>query len=94
MNMVLSLRGDWTIRKDTAHVADLPLDRDHVIALRFDSRNLGRWDSALLVFLSTLREITKRRGIVFDQTGLPPAGCCRCFRQNRPCSASLRADWE
>jgi phospholipid/cholesterol/gamma-HCH transport system permease protein len=74
-NMVLSLRGDWTIRKDAGHVADLPLDRTQVRALRFDSSDLGRWDSALLVFLSTLRETARRRGIVFDQTGLPPAAC-------------------
>jgi len=74
-NMVLSLRGDWTIRKDTVHVTNLPLDRDYVIALRFDSTNLGRWDSALLVFLSALRDIARRRGIAFDQTGLPSAAC-------------------
>jgi phospholipid/cholesterol/gamma-HCH transport system permease protein len=41
--------------------------------MRFDSSNLGRWDSSLLVFLSSLREALTRRHIVFDQTGLPPA---------------------
>lgn len=74
-SLVLSLLGDWTIGQGAVQATELPLDREHVMALRFDSRHLGRWDSALLVFLSTLRETARRRGIVFDQTGLPPAAC-------------------
>jgi phospholipid/cholesterol/gamma-HCH transport system permease protein len=54
-------------------VTDSLLQRSNIHALRFDSSNLGRWDSSLLVFLSSLREASRRRHIVFDQTGLPPA---------------------
>ncbi|MDB6083782.1 MAG: hypothetical protein JWN43_1663 [Gammaproteobacteria bacterium] len=39
----------------------------------FDSSNLGRWDSSLLVFLSSLRRASKLRHIEFDQSGLPAA---------------------
>jgi phospholipid/cholesterol/gamma-HCH transport system permease protein len=74
-DLVLSLLGEWTISKGVVNIVDLPLDGDHVVALRFDSTHLGRWDSALLVFLSTLRETARRRGIVFDPTGLPTAAC-------------------
>ncbi len=73
--MVLSLLGDWTISNDAVRVADLPLDPEHVVALRFDSSHLGRWDTALLVFLSALRETARQRGIAFDQKGLPSAAC-------------------
>jgi phospholipid/cholesterol/gamma-HCH transport system permease protein len=74
-NMVLFLSGDWTAQDDVSrmHVTDSLLQRSNIQALRFDSSNLGRWDSSLLVFLSSLREASRRRHIVFDQTGLPPA---------------------
>jgi phospholipid/cholesterol/gamma-HCH transport system permease protein len=74
-NMVLVLSGDWTAQDDVSrmHVTDSLLQRSNIHALRFDSSNLGRWDSSLLVFLSSLREASRRRHIVFDQTGLPPA---------------------
>jgi phospholipid/cholesterol/gamma-HCH transport system permease protein len=74
-NMVLFLSGEWTAHDDVtrAHVTDSLLRRSNIHALRFDSSNLGRWDSSLLAFLSSLREASRRRHIVFDQTGLPPA---------------------
>lgn len=73
--IVLFLHGDWTTREEAARVTDLPLGAGHIETLRFDSSDLGRWDSSLLVFLSTLREVLRRRGILFDQKGLPPAAC-------------------
>jgi len=74
-NMVLFLSGDWSARDDVvrARMTDSLLERSNIHAIRFDSSNLGRWDSSLLVFLSSLREALARRRIVFDQTGLPPA---------------------
>jgi phospholipid/cholesterol/gamma-HCH transport system permease protein len=74
-NMVLFLSGDWTAHDDVSsmHVTDSLLQRSNIHTLRFDSSNLGRWDSSLLVFLSSLREASRRCHIVFDQTGLPPA---------------------
>jgi phospholipid/cholesterol/gamma-HCH transport system permease protein len=74
-NMVLFLSGDWTAHDDVSrmYVTDSLLQRSNIHALRFDSSNLGRWDSSLLVLLSSLREASRRRHIVFDQTGLPPA---------------------
>jgi phospholipid/cholesterol/gamma-HCH transport system permease protein len=74
-NMVLFLSGDWTAHDDVSRmqVTDSHLERFNIHAVRFDSSNLGRWDSSLLVFLSSLREASGRRHVVFDQTGLPPA---------------------
>jgi phospholipid/cholesterol/gamma-HCH transport system permease protein len=74
-NMVIVLSGDWTARNDVsgARETDSLLDPSAIDAMRFDSTHLGRWDSSLLVFLSSLREASRRRHVVFDQTGLPPA---------------------
>jgi phospholipid/cholesterol/gamma-HCH transport system permease protein len=73
--IILFLRGDWTTREEAVRVTDLPLGADHIDSLRFDASHLGRWDSSFLVFLSTLREVLRRRSILFDQTGLPAAAC-------------------
>ena len=72
--IILVLRGDWTTREEAVRVTDLPL-ADPIDTLRFESSQLGSWDSSFLVFLSTLREVLRRRAISFDQTGLPAAAC-------------------
>jgi phospholipid/cholesterol/gamma-HCH transport system permease protein len=73
--MLLSLSGDWTARShiSRAPAPELLLKQSDVQAILFDSSNLGRWDSSLLIFLSSLREASRQRHIVFDQTGLPAA---------------------
>jgi phospholipid/cholesterol/gamma-HCH transport system permease protein len=73
--MVLSLSGDWTAR-DEAALAQAPgslLDHSDLHAILFDSSNLGRWDSSLLIFLLSVCEASRRRHIVLDPTGLPAA---------------------
>jgi phospholipid/cholesterol/gamma-HCH transport system permease protein len=73
--MVLSLSGDWTARNEAA-LARAPgplLERSDIQAITFDSRNLGRWDSSLLVFLLSICEASRRRRIVLDLEGLPAA---------------------
>lgn len=74
-SMVLSLSGDWTARNEAA-LARAPgplLERADIQAIAFDSHNLGRWDSSLLVFLLSVCEASRRRHIVLDTTGLPAA---------------------
>jgi phospholipid/cholesterol/gamma-HCH transport system permease protein len=73
--VILILRGDWTTREEAVQVTDLALGPDHIDMLRFDSSHLGRWDSSFLVFLSSLREVLRRRATLFDQKGLPTAAC-------------------
>lgn len=41
-------------------------------SIAFDSTRLLRWDSALIAFLSNLREAARTRGVAFDPGGLPP----------------------
>jgi phospholipid/cholesterol/gamma-HCH transport system permease protein len=73
--LVLSLSGNWTMRNAGSHARTargLP-QFSGVGVMGFDSSELGTWDSSLLVFLSSLREIATQRQIEFDQSGLPAA---------------------
>ena len=49
------------------------LERSDIQTILFDSSNLGRWDSSLLIFLLSVCEVSRQRHIVLDSTGLPPA---------------------
>jgi phospholipid/cholesterol/gamma-HCH transport system permease protein len=73
--MVLSLSGDWSARNEVAlaHAPGLLLEHSDIQAILFDSSNLGSWDSSLIIFLLSVREVSRRRHIVIDLTGLPAA---------------------
>jgi phospholipid/cholesterol/gamma-HCH transport system permease protein len=70
--MVIALSGDWTAR---AHGVETDAPRRILKAgarsLAFDADGLDRWDSALIAFLSTLRDAAKESGVTFDESGLP-----------------------
>jgi phospholipid/cholesterol/gamma-HCH transport system permease protein len=71
----LALTTDWTthgIGIETGQ-ADRLLGRVGMTTIGFETSRLGRWDSALLVFLSGLRQASVERNIHFDDTGLPEA---------------------
>lgn len=73
--LLVSLQGDWSVRGEGAH-ARTPqglLEHADVRAVAFDSGNLGRWDSSLLIFLSSLREAAAAHRVKFDEAGLPAA---------------------
>ena len=74
------LSGDWIARLGnlppvTAQAMPAGLDQtaSNSTGLVFDTSGLGTWDSALLVFVSELRQLTEDRGMVFDAAGLPPS---------------------
>jgi phospholipid/cholesterol/gamma-HCH transport system permease protein len=65
---VIILSGDWIGRTGgVEHDAAHRILETGARTFRFDSDKLGRWDSALIVFLSMLRD----GGSTFDQAGLP-----------------------
>jgi phospholipid/cholesterol/gamma-HCH transport system permease protein len=74
-SLTVSLSGDWSVRNETSNAgtAACLLQYLEARAIHFDSSALGSWDSSLLVFLSSLREISNRRHIDFDPSGLPAA---------------------
>jgi len=74
-DLLLALSGDWTARLGVARACEPEalLERSAVRGISFDSRELKRWDSSLLILLSSLREASRRRDIQFDEAGLPLA---------------------
>jgi phospholipid/cholesterol/gamma-HCH transport system permease protein len=75
--VLVTLTGDWTIAEIAGVAPDSPrqiLDKASAgRGVAFDSQQLGRWDSTLLVFLASLRREAAARKIQFDDTGLPAA---------------------
>ncbi len=73
---VVALSGDWiahfNARSEQNAVATV-LEGGGVDGISFDSRELGRWDSGLLVFVAALRQAARERDIRFDVSGLPEA---------------------
>jgi phospholipid/cholesterol/gamma-HCH transport system permease protein len=80
---VLQLSGDWIARetglRDAAMLRRVLTETDGAVRLCFETSGLGRWDSALVVFLQTLHGAIKARAagsgslIQLDETGLPEA---------------------
>jgi phospholipid/cholesterol/gamma-HCH transport system permease protein len=80
---VLQISGDWIARetglRDAAMLRRVLTETDGAVRLCFETSGLGRWDSALVVFLQTLHGAVKARAagsgslIQLDETGLPEA---------------------
>lgn len=71
--MSVELSGDWLERSalpDTSAV-EHELASGSAKALEFDGRNLGRWDSALMVRILKLHELCDQRQIEFRAQTLP-----------------------
>ena len=71
--VIVSLEGDWTGTNAVMEpgVATRLVDRAGLTAVAFNTEHLGRWDSALLVFLLELRRASLRRHAALDEGGLP-----------------------
>jgi len=70
---VIALSGDWIARTGGVE----PGAPQRILAtgpqsLGFETESLGHWDSALIAFLSALRDAARAGGIAFDEAGLPP----------------------
>jgi len=70
--LVIALSGDWIGRANGVETDVVPrILNGGIHAITFESAQLGRWDSALIAFLSSLRDTAAKRGIAFDASGLP-----------------------
>jgi phospholipid/cholesterol/gamma-HCH transport system permease protein len=72
-DLVVVLTGDWIARQTgiEATAAERLLANKSAGTMSFDATQLGRWDSALIVFLWALRAKAAKCGVAFDQSGLP-----------------------
>jgi phospholipid/cholesterol/gamma-HCH transport system permease protein len=68
----ITLKGDWIARTDgvVEGIGERNLGPG-VRTIRFDATGLGRWDSALIAFLLSIRDTAKQRDIAFETDGLP-----------------------
>ncbi len=72
----VTLTGDWIAgapNRAGTNAATMILDKAGKQPLVFNTADLGRWDSALLLLLSDLREGALTQGKTFDGVGLPSA---------------------
>ncbi|PKU23048.1 ABC transporter permease [Telmatospirillum siberiense] len=68
----ITLSGDWIARISGLEADAVPRILStgaHTIA--FEGSGLGQWDSALIAFLSSLRDAARTGGIALDEEGLP-----------------------
>ncbi len=72
-DLVIVLTGDWIARQTgvVAAVTEQILASKRPRAILFDAKRLGRWDSALIVFLWELQAQAAKFEIEFNQAGLP-----------------------
>jgi len=78
-NLELRLIGDWTLGRPLCDPLPVVAALDAVpppLHLSVDARELGRWDSALVVFIDAIRAACAERGIEVGLAGLP-AGILR-----------------
>ena len=72
-NLTVHLAGSWKLQSALPDLGDLP-DRigGEVTCIRFDSREVLDWDSALLAILLRLSRLATGKGVRVDPAGLPP----------------------
>lgn len=80
-NATLRLTGDWIARESGLRVEkadDVVAQANGVARLSFDTSGLGRWDSAIIIFVQALRDAVSRHAgdpppLELDESGLPEA---------------------
>jgi phospholipid/cholesterol/gamma-HCH transport system permease protein len=81
--LTISLTGDWIARLESGAepgaaeqiLAAVGTESPGISVVEFDASALGRWDSALLVFVIALRQVLPGTGPALDESGLPSAAC-------------------
>ena len=70
----ITLAGSWEIHESlpsSAALAEQISNQPGIRQIRFDTRAMGKWDTALLVFISRIIDIGQQDNIQVDQAGLP-----------------------
>lgn len=74
-SLVLALRGEWSLERPQPRLDDLVgragSGPPGVRSLSFDARELGSWDSSLLIFLVQCQDFCEEHKLEFDTTALP-----------------------
>ena len=98
----LRLIGCWIVGnsgiRDPAAIGSLIDGSEQPERIRLDTAQLGRWDSALIVFLQELRLACAGQKIELDETGLPVAArrllaLAAEAEQTAPCRIGAYSCW-
>ncbi|HLY58859.1 MAG TPA: ABC transporter permease [Stellaceae bacterium] len=69
---VIALSGDWVGRVSGVEAgASRRILETGARGLAFDVEGLGRWDSGLIAFLTSLRDAARQSDVAFDEASLP-----------------------
>lgn len=73
--LMIGLTGDWRLEAEEVPREELLSQlREHSRSLErvsFDSSELGRWDTSLIIVLVAIRKLTRAHNLKFDDSGLP-----------------------
>ena len=71
--LLINLSGNWTLKckRPSADLVKKEMIANPTTAIAFNATDVTDWDSALLIFLGRLSELSKKQGINIDKTGLP-----------------------
>ena len=73
-NLVVRLRGAWTLATGIPPIADVEkalLASPKPVRIAFDLRELGPWDSGLMSFVTRVGDLARERKIPLDEATLP-----------------------
>src|SRR5258706_352487 len=71
--LLVQLAGDWRTQSGLPGIEPVEeaLDARQMKALEFETRELGQWDTGLIMFVLTCAELCKQRKLDFQNQGLP-----------------------
>jgi len=71
--VVVRLAGSWRLESGlpSGSALERELAGGHARGIAFDTRELGTWDSAILVFLAGVSSVARERDVHVDRSGLP-----------------------
>jgi phospholipid/cholesterol/gamma-HCH transport system permease protein len=71
--LLINLSGSWTLKykRPSADLVKKEVTQSATTGISFDTTGVTDWDSALLIFLGRLTDLSSKQGLNIDKTGLP-----------------------
>jgi phospholipid/cholesterol/gamma-HCH transport system permease protein len=71
--LLINLSGSWTLKykRPSADLVKKEVTQSATTGIAFDTTGVTDWDSALLIFLGRLTDLSLKQGLNIDKTGLP-----------------------
>ena len=71
--LLINLSGSWTLKykRPSADLVKKEVAKSATTGIAFDTTGVTDWDSALLIFLGRLTDLSSKQGLNIDKAGLP-----------------------